>query len=88
MLVGRRGRLDTDPRRENLGLTTGGIVSSTLALIVVVPQIVGIVTLTVSLLRTSTSEFAAWANSSRPQRLGELTCQDDHQSRRTASVSR
>lgn len=46
VIARRQAADDSDPRHENLGLATGGIVSSTLALIVVLLQIVGIVTLT------------------------------------------
>lgn len=42
----RRAADDTDPKRQNLGLATGGLVSSGIALLVVVLQIIGILTLT------------------------------------------
>lgn len=45
-VVGRRRAADdTDPRRQNMGIATGGIVASVIALVVVLLQIVGIVTL-------------------------------------------
>lgn len=42
----RRGADDGDPRHQNTGLATGGIVAGAIALCVVALQIVGIVTLT------------------------------------------
>lgn len=46
-IIGRRRAADdTDPKRQNMGIATGGIVASVIALVVVVLQIVGIVTLT------------------------------------------
>ncbi len=42
----RQAADDADPRRQNLGLATGGIVASALTLVVVVLQIIGIVTVT------------------------------------------
>lgn len=46
-IIGRRQAADdTDPRRQNLGIATGGIVASSIALAIAVVQIVGIVTLT------------------------------------------
>lgn len=46
-IVGRRRAADdTDPKRQNMGLATGGIVASGIALVVVALQVVGIVTLT------------------------------------------
>lgn len=46
-VIGRRRAADEDdPKRQNLGLSTGGIVASAIALVVVTLQVVGIVTLT------------------------------------------
>lgn len=42
----RRAADDTDPKRQNMGLATGGVVASSIALLIVVLQVVGIVTLT------------------------------------------
>lgn len=46
-VIGRRRAADEDdPKRQNLGLSTGGIVASAIALVVVTLQVIGIVTLT------------------------------------------
>lgn len=46
-VIGRRRAADEDdPKRQNMGLSTGGIVASVIALAIVAIQIVGIVTLT------------------------------------------
>lgn len=46
-VIGRRRAADeSDPTRQNMGLATGGLVASALALVVVILQVVGLVTLT------------------------------------------
>lgn len=46
-IVGRRRAADDDdPRRQNFGLATGGVVASAIALVIVALQLVGIVALT------------------------------------------
>lgn len=46
-VIGRRRAADEDdPKRQNMGLSTGGIVASAIALVVVTLQVIGIVTLT------------------------------------------
>ncbi len=46
-VIGRRRAADEDdPKRQNLGLSTGGIVASAIALVIVTLQVIGIVTLT------------------------------------------
>lgn len=46
-IIGRRRAADEDdPKRQNMGLSTGGLVASVLALVVVALQVIGIVTLT------------------------------------------
>lgn len=46
-VIGRRRAADEDdPKRQNMGLSTGGIVASAIALVVVALQVIGIVSLT------------------------------------------